>query len=354
MGGLRQVWSRAGRAPRLATLAAALLAIAAASAGPARAAGGHGGYPYWSYDGPGSNPATYTWTDAAGNGFSPYGYAYRNCTDYVAWKLSTANHFGDFRGLGNASGWAASARARGYRVDHTPARGAVAWWGSELFGGFGHVAWVANAFAGSVELDEYNHLGTGRFDTRRVPTRAPDAYIHFRDLPVILRPGDFLTAPGEGGAYRLVGGAPVPVAHWQDFGGAHPVLLVSRSAFGRLPGYPANGTFVTAAGHPYRFAGGAPIAIGSWSRIGGKRPATRIDPAALARAGGSGRWSHVRRYPRDHTILRAGPLGRLFTTRGGVPRPLSLLPPGRRAVVVDPAAIENAGRPGVWRFLRGG
>jgi surface antigen len=328
----------------------AVLLVALALASPAH--GATGGYPYWSYDGPGSNAATYTWTNSSGYGFSPYGYAYRNCTDYVAWKLATANGFGDYRGLGNASGWAGAAQGRGYHVNHTPARGAVAWWGTELFHGFGHVAWVANVYVGSIEVAEYNHAGTGRFDTRRIPTHAPDAYIHFRDLPVLLHDGDFVSAPGEGGSYRLIGGAPIPVNRWSSFGGHHPVLLIGRARFGRLRGYPADGTFVTADGHPYRIAGGAPIAIGSWARLGGHPRATRIDSLALDRAGGTGRWSHLRRYPRNGTIIRAGAGGPLYATRGGAPHRISGLPPGRQPVVVDPVAIENAGKPGIWRFLR--
>jgi surface antigen len=188
-------------ASRRARYACVLLAIAACAA-PAGASQAHtrsGGYPYWNYDGPGSDPATYTWTDARGNGSSPLGYAYRNCTDFVAWKLSTANRFGDYRDLGNASSWATAARARGYRVNRTPARGAVAWWGSELFHGFGHVAWVVNVYAGSVEVAEYNHDGSGSFDTRLIPTRAADAYIHFRDLPEWPRDGA-VSAPSRAAA----------------------------------------------------------------------------------------------------------------------------------------------------------
>ncbi len=333
-----------GRGLALGTLALALLASPAA-------ARSSGGYPYARYDGPGSNPATYTWTDASGNGFSPYGYAYRNCTDYVAWRLATTNGFHDYLGLGNASGWAASARARGYRVDRRPARGAVAWWGGELFHGFGHVAWVANAYRGAVELFEYNHLGTGRFDERRVPSRAPDAYIHFADLQARPKDGEFLARPG-GRAYRLLGGAPIPVVRWSSFGGRHPVLLVSGAVLARLRAQPRDGTYVTAARHPYVIAGGAPVAIGSWARIGGRRPSTRVDPAALAHAGGGGSWRHLRRYPRNGTVLRAGPGGRLFETMGGVPRPIRSLPAGTRPVLVDPMAIRNAGRRGIWRFLR--
>jgi surface antigen len=337
---------------RIAGCAAIAVALLSALAGTAQAHPQTGGYPFWSYDGPGSNPATYTWTNSSGYGFSPYGYAYRNCTDYAAWKLANANDFADYRGLGNASGWAGVAQARSYRVDHMPADGAVAWWGGELFHGFGHVAWVENVYVGSVEVAEYNHAGTGRFDTRRIPTRAPDAYIHFKDLPVRLHGGDFVTAAGEGGPYRLIGRAPIPVSHWSGFGGRHRVLLIDRGEFDRLRSYPANGTFITARGHPFRIAGGAPIAIGRWARVGGHRRALRVDAIALARAGGDGRWRHLRRHPRDGTVLRAGPGGPLYETRGGAPHRIAFRPDGRHPVVVDPVAIENAGEPGVWRFLR--
>ncbi len=316
------------------------------------AAAATGGYPYWDYSGPGTNPATYTWTDAHGNGFSPYGYAYRNCTDYVAWKLASANGFGNYQGLGNAASWAQRARGRGYRVNRVPARGAVAWWGGELFGGFGHVAWVVRVDVGSVEIAEYNHHGDGRFDLRWIRPGGADAYIHFKDLPVQLRDGEFVSAPGEGGAYRLVGGAPIYVSRWSGFGGRRPVLAISHALFQHLRPVPRSGTFLTTGTHPYRVAGGAPIAIGAWARIGGRRPATRIDPAALTNAGGAGRWSHLRRYPRDGTILRSGPGGRLYVVRGGVPRPLPALPAHRTAIVVDPAAIAHAGEAGIWRSLR--
>jgi surface antigen len=334
---------------RLGLVAAVVLGVLTVAT---RAPASTGGYPYWNYAGPGSNPATYTWTDAHGNGFSAYGYAYRNCTDYVAWKLSTTNGFHDYRGLGNAVSWAATARARGYAVNHVPARGAVAWWGGEMFGGFGHVAWVVRREAGSVKIAEYNHAGNGRFDLRDIAPGAADAYIHFKDLPVHLKDGDFISVPGVAGAYRLSGGAPIFVSRWSSFGGRRPVLLISREQFDRLRAYPANGTFITAGGHPYRIAGGAPIAIGSWPRVGGRRPTIRIDAAAIAHAGEPGRWSHLRRVPRDHTILRAGPLGPLYSIRTGVPGPISALPGGRAAVVVDPAAIAHAGEHGIWRFLR--
>jgi len=53
---------------------------------PAAVAAGTGGYPYAHYHGPGTRPAAYEWTDSHGNAISPYGYYFRNCTDFAAWK----------------------------------------------------------------------------------------------------------------------------------------------------------------------------------------------------------------------------------------------------------------------------
>ncbi len=179
-------------------LTTAAVVFAALIATAAQAHSATGGYPYWNYDGPGSNPATYTWTNAQGYGFSRYGYAFRNCTDYVAWKLSTTNHFGDYRGLGNAVSWAGAARARGYRVNHVPGLGSVAWWGAEKFHGFGHVAWVVSVGVGSVEIAEYNHAGNGRFDLRRIRPGMVDSYIHFKDLPAEIPRAHAVLRPAPG------------------------------------------------------------------------------------------------------------------------------------------------------------
>jgi surface antigen len=154
-----------------------------------------GGYPYASYNGPGTNPSLSTWADASGNIYSPFGYAYRNCTDFDAWKLSTANGFSLPSGIGNGANWGVWAQQHGYVVNNTPAAGAVAWWGGYTLdqgfnvGAYGHVAWVASVNAdGSVNIQEYNKyvngVPDGAFHTRTIIASGSQQvqYIHFKDL----------------------------------------------------------------------------------------------------------------------------------------------------------------------------
>ena len=154
-----------------------------------------GGYPYASYNGPGTNPAGSYWTDSSGNPNSPYGYVYRNCTDFDAWKLATANGFNLPHGIGNAANWGVWAQQHGYVVNNTPAPGAVAWWGAyTLDQGFnvreyGHVAWVASVNSnGSANIQEYNKyvngVPDGAFHTRTIVASGNQQvqYIHFKDI----------------------------------------------------------------------------------------------------------------------------------------------------------------------------
>jgi surface antigen len=124
----------------------------------------------------------YDWGYRLSNGswklLSGRGFAYRNCTDFVAWDLGLA--WSSFRfpaGKGNAVDWRAYAGNAGLRVSSAASVGDIAWWGGEVGGGFGHVAVViAVAGDGSTTVAEYNHDAAGDFDTRG-GVRA-DAYLH--------------------------------------------------------------------------------------------------------------------------------------------------------------------------------
>src|SRR5437763_601335 len=59
---------------------------------------------------------------------------YHNCTLYAAWRLYQSGMRDPGKSWGNASQWASSIGGG----NHTPAVGAIAWWGS----GDGHVAYV--------------------------------------------------------------------------------------------------------------------------------------------------------------------------------------------------------------------
>jgi hypothetical protein len=119
----RDIVRRYSRRSRIA-VTAFLLALSGLAVTVTPASAETGGYPYASLSGPGTSPAEYWWTDSNGNGWSPLGYGYRNCTDFVAWKLRAANGFTDTAGYGNAYQWSGRAAARGYVVNmpRLPAR----------------------------------------------------------------------------------------------------------------------------------------------------------------------------------------------------------------------------------------
>jgi len=114
----------------------------------------------------------------------PWGFALRNCTSFVAWRLRMTNglagfenHFGGLH-WGNADHWDTTAAALGYLVDDVPAVGAVA---QTDAGRVGHVAWVSAVGEGTVTVEEYNYAVAGGYDVRTVPT-STFRYLHLADL----------------------------------------------------------------------------------------------------------------------------------------------------------------------------
>jgi surface antigen len=112
---------------------------------------------------------------------SPRGYSYRNCTDWVAWRLE---QFGVpealLSGLGDGGQWAANATRRaGLLVSSTPRRGDAA----VQVGNPGHVAFVEAVFAdGAIRVSEYNKSFDGTYDDTRIGTPAQlgfEAFIQF-------------------------------------------------------------------------------------------------------------------------------------------------------------------------------
>ena len=98
----------------------------------------------------------------ADGGFSPYrsGYEYRNCTDYVQWKVGT---YGVTipGNLGNGGQWYDNSPTE--KRTTTPKAGEVA----VVPGALGHVAFVeAVSQDGIITVSEYNHSKNGTGDTR--------------------------------------------------------------------------------------------------------------------------------------------------------------------------------------------
>ncbi|MFZ1324146.1 MAG: CHAP domain-containing protein [Candidatus Saccharimonadales bacterium] len=145
---------------------------------------GGGGYPWglapcihtgqvegycYNYDwGVGGNP----WNWQTG------GYGYRNCTDWVAFRVRIAGGYVP-AGLGNAKTWDDRAPSYGYTVSSTPREGAAA---VSNNGYYGHVMYVEAVNSdGSIVVSDYNRAGTGKYDMNELSaaTASNLRYVYF-------------------------------------------------------------------------------------------------------------------------------------------------------------------------------
>lgn len=97
-----------------------------------------------------------------GYGLSPLNYYYRQCTDFVAWRLNrdAATTSAPFRfvwsnltpGGGDASQWQWAWQNKGWTVSTAPVVGAVAWFSGN------HIGYVKSVLPGNkVLIEEYNY-----------------------------------------------------------------------------------------------------------------------------------------------------------------------------------------------------
>lgn len=128
-------------------------------------------------------PWPYERTDAEGGGLSPLGYYYRECVDFVAWRLNRDAGVGGSPwkwtwnkmtpNNGDASGWADAWASKGWPTSTTPVVGAVAWFT------YNHVAYVQSVPGdGTVVLEEYNWMGMHSYHTRTVAISEVPLYLY--------------------------------------------------------------------------------------------------------------------------------------------------------------------------------
>jgi surface antigen len=133
-----------------------------------------------SRDGMTSTPGAhddYPWkgaaTESQGGGVSPLGYYYRECVDFVAWRLNRdAGSTGSpwrfiwtnlTPGGGDASEWKSNWDDHGWPTGSTPIAGAVAWFNGN------HVAYVSRVNDdGTILIEEYNHGSTHLYGQRTI------------------------------------------------------------------------------------------------------------------------------------------------------------------------------------------
>jgi surface antigen len=123
-----------------------------------------------------------------GGGLSPLRYYYRECTDFVAWRLNrdagitTAPWKYTWSNLtplgGDAIEWKANWISHGWTVSSDPIPGSIAWWGTRG-GALGHVAYVQAVNSdGTVTVEEYNQGGRHSYDSRTIRPTGPDAFLY--------------------------------------------------------------------------------------------------------------------------------------------------------------------------------
>jgi surface antigen len=121
-----------------------------------------------------------------------WGYGFRNCTSYAAWKINNVFNVSNITGWGNAATWYEGYTSpQTYTVyspsSYTPQKGDIAQWDSEVAGGYGHVAYVyyVNS-SGIASLYDYNQDTLGDFSysntTASSSEGTPDHYIHIGNI----------------------------------------------------------------------------------------------------------------------------------------------------------------------------
>jgi surface antigen len=108
-------------------------------------------------------PWPYELMEGQGGGLSPLNYYYRECVDFVAWRLNrdAGSYSAPFKWVwsnltpfgGNGGQWEYNWEQHGWPVSDTPIKGAVAYTGGN------HVAYVKSLNAdGTITIEEYNYI----------------------------------------------------------------------------------------------------------------------------------------------------------------------------------------------------
>ena len=118
-----------------------------------------------------------------GGGLSPLNYFYRECVDFVAWRLNrdagstSAPFLWTWSTLtptgGNAYQWKYAWTKKGWPTSTTPIAGAVAWYS------YGHIAYVKSVNTdGTITVEDYNQSGMHIYDQRVVPANDAQLYLY--------------------------------------------------------------------------------------------------------------------------------------------------------------------------------
>lgn len=127
-------------------------------------------------------PWPYELTDDQGGGLSPLNYYFRECVDFVAWRINRDQGYyaAPFKWVwsnltpfgGNGGQWQYNWESLGRTVSATPIPGAVAYTGGN------HVAYVKSVNDdGTVTLEEYNYI-PGMYSQRTIPASSVVSFLY--------------------------------------------------------------------------------------------------------------------------------------------------------------------------------
>jgi surface antigen len=127
-------------------------------------------------------PWAYELTDDQGGGLSPLNYYFRECVDFVAWRINRDQGYyaAPFKWVwsnltpygGNGGQWQYNWESLGRTISATPIVGAVAYTGGN------HVAYVKSVNAdGTVTLEEYNYV-PGMYSQRTIPASSVTSFLY--------------------------------------------------------------------------------------------------------------------------------------------------------------------------------
>jgi hypothetical protein len=126
--------------------------------------------------------------------------------------------------------------------------------------------------------------------------------------------GALVRVRGAHSVYRIVGGAPLLIRHWEDIGGRQPVRQLSVKRFHALRAVPVDGTLLyTITGTAYRIAGGFPFTL---TEPGNRRSgAELIDLWDIRHL--SNPKVHLHAVPSNGTVVQAAPSGNFWAFEHG-------------------------------------
>jgi surface antigen len=278
------------------------------------------------------------YSGASSECFDKWGYEYRNCTSWVAYRESLIGVTVP-RNLGDGGDWYASAPMNERTT--TPKAWDVAVEPRSAAHPDGHVAFIesvnsidpSNPINDNITVSEYNRIGDGNGDTQS-GSAAALGFTEFVDFGVhptgtggssSILDGTFIqynpdTNPNDPlKVYEVVGGAPMYVsgddaAHLPGWTTAQPI---TTTQWGSLRQYPADGTFISNVlnNGVYEIVGGAPLYVSGADaqHLPGWATAERAPGWDFTH------YEHLRPYPADGTFVSNVQTGAVYEIAGGAP-----------------------------------